>query len=285
MARELSRPSANGIPKRRADCPTGDGAFTPVPLDCREMSHLDENEAFQEWRLLRATSKDALGLITLYELAASANGRKANELNREERERLQALALPVMYPGFQEIPASERPDHDPIFLVPYDAAWPIRFVEIRDKLLARLKLTPVRVDHVGSTAVPGLPAKPVIDMLVCVPDPDEEAAYVPAIESLGVQLRSRDDQHRFFRPFAGLPRDLHVHVCQAGSDWERRHILFRDYLRAERAARELYAADKHTNAVRWADDRIAYAEAKTACIDELLARADAWARSTGWSID
>ncbi len=77
-------------------------------------------------------------------------------------------------------------------------------------MLAAIATPQRRIDHVGSTAVPGLIAKPVIDIQVSVDDIRNESTYVPAIESLGVQLRSRDDDHRFFRPFAGRPRDVHI---------------------------------------------------------------------------
>jgi GrpB-like predicted nucleotidyltransferase (UPF0157 family) len=90
--------------------------------------------------------------------------------------------------------------------------------------------------------------------------------YAPQIQQVGVQLRSRDAQHRFFRPFAGQPREVHVHVCQAGSEWEPEHLLFRDYLRTHPAAKDAYAQVKWEAAAVWPDDRIACTEAKTGVI-------------------
>jgi GrpB-like predicted nucleotidyltransferase (UPF0157 family) len=145
-----------------------------------------------------------------------------------------------------------------------------------------LGVTALRIEHVGSTAVPGLPAKPVIDIQVSVADPELESAYVPKVESLGIQLRSRDAMHRFFRPFSDLPRDVQVHVCAAGSAWERNHLLFRDYLRANTWARDSYVKAKREAAELWRDDRVAYADAKTQVIDGLMRKAEIWARATGW---
>ena len=214
-------------------------------------------------------------VIDLYEMVAAARGIRPEELSVEERRVLVSAALPFMYAGFQMLPDSDRYE-DPIALVPYDPAWPSRFEEWKQRLLAVLPQPPHRIDHVGSTAVPGLAAKPVIDIQISVGDPNDEASYVPAIESLGVQLRNRDEDHRFFRPFAALPRDVHVHVCQAGGEWEHRHLLFRDYLRAHPAARQAYLQAKEEAAARWADDRVAYTEAKGRVIGQLTAEAERW---------
>jgi GrpB-like predicted nucleotidyltransferase (UPF0157 family) len=136
----------------------------------------------------------------------------------------------------------------------------------------------LRIDHIGSTAVPGLAAKPIVDVQVSVPDMSAEEMYVPALERLGVQLRSRDDLHRFFRPFAGRPRDAHIHACPAGSEWERRHLLFRDYLRANRAACEVYAEAKREASQVWMDDGWAYTDAKSEVILNIMEGAELWAK-------
>jgi len=116
----------------------------------------------------------------------------------------------------------------------------------------------------------------VIDIQVSIADPDDEASYVPQIEALGVQLRSRDRWHRYFRPFPGRPRDVQIHVCAAGTEWERDHLQFRDYLRAHPDARAAYAAAKRRAALDWRDDRLAYTDAKTAVIQEIMAAAARW---------
>jgi GrpB-like predicted nucleotidyltransferase (UPF0157 family) len=185
-----------------------------------------------------------------------------------------------MFPGFELLPDSAR--GDPIELVSYDPVWPSRFQAWKDKLLSVLKPSPRRIDHIGSTAISGLKAKPSIDIQVTVDDMLREAVYVPAIESLGVQLRSRDSDHRYFRPFAGRPRDVHIHVCTSGGEWERRHLLFVAYLRHDAAARLEYMQAKEAACARWADDRAAYTGAKDAVIRAIQAKAEAWAAETGW---
>lgn len=182
-----------------------------------------------------------------------------------------------MYDGFEIIAGTDRPERDPIELVPYDESWPHLYEEWRSRLAGALGSTARRIEHVGSTAVPGLSAKPVIDIQISVDDLEDESRYVPQIEALGVQLRNRDPEHRFFRPFSGLPRGVHIHLCAVGSEWERRHLLFRNYLRVDPAARDVYLAAKRSAAEMWSDDRIAYTEAKDDSIRKLTAAAEAWA--------
>ncbi|WP_241160992.1 GrpB family protein [Plantibacter sp. PA-3-X8] len=100
-----------------------------------------------------------------------------------------------------------------------------------DLLKDSLHPLPAHVDHVGSTAVPGLAAKPVIDMQIQVPDIEDEPAYLPALEELGMVLRARGANFRFLRPPAGRPRNVHIHVCGMGSVWAAEHLAFRDALR------------------------------------------------------
>jgi GrpB-like predicted nucleotidyltransferase (UPF0157 family) len=186
-----------------------------------------------------------------------------------------------MWPGFETVPNSGR--GDAVELVAYDPSWPRRFEEWRDRLVAALGPAVRRIDHVGSTAVPGLLSKDTIDIQVSVDDIRDEQGYVPSLETLGVQLRSRDELHRYFRPFAGRRRDVHIHVCDAGSEWERKHILFAAYLRHDTAARDRYAQAKLEAMARWADDRAAYTEAKDGVIRDIEKSAEAWARATAWT--
>jgi GrpB-like predicted nucleotidyltransferase (UPF0157 family) len=172
--------------------------------------------------------------------------------------------------------------NDPIEIVDYDPAWPAVFEEMRVQLAAALGPTAARIDHVGSTAVPGLAAKPVIDIHVAVLDVEDEAAYVNAIETCGFRLRFREPGHRYFRPPPGLPRAWQVHVSTIDRAWERLHMLFRDYLRAHPAEAERYAALKREVAGLHPIDRIAYADAKGPLINEMLGRAANWAAATRW---
>ena len=171
--------------------------------------------------------------------------------------------------------------NEPVYVVDADPGWPARFEALRARLEARLGPS-FRIDHVGSTAVAGLAAKPIIDIQVSVPDLADEHAYRTAIESIGVVLRAREPGHRFFRTPPETERRLHVHVCESGGDWERRHLLFRDYLRAhpERAAE--YERLKRRRAEELRDDRIAYTDAKDDFVAETLTRAERWAAETGW---
>jgi GrpB-like predicted nucleotidyltransferase (UPF0157 family) len=238
-------------------------------------------DPFEAWRQRRRSGDQGATLLNLYELVAQPRGLQPHELPVDERSVLSMRALSEMFPGFALVPDSERA-LELIQLVPYDPDWPTRFDIWKRRLLAALPEAPRRIDHVGSTAVPGLPAKPIIDIQVSVGDMLDEQAYVPPIESLGVQLRSRDDDHRYFRPFAGRPRDVQIHVCNADGEWERRHLLFVAYLRTDAEARAAYARAKESAAARWADDRVAYTEEKSDSIHAIAARAEAWALKTDW---
>lgn len=167
-----------------------------------------------------------------------------------------------------------------IVIVDYTGEWPRRFELERQGIAAALGPLALRTDHVGSTAVPGLAAKPVVDIQVSVRDPEAEPAYLPQLQQAGYQLRVRSPGHWMVRT---AERDVHVHICGAGSDWERRHLLFRDWLRRAPADRALYQATKEQLALTEWSDMNAYADAKTAVIREISSRAEAWAASTGWS--
>jgi GrpB-like predicted nucleotidyltransferase (UPF0157 family) len=171
---------------------------------------------------------------------------------------------------------------DAVRIVPYDHSWPRRFTEWQDQLALVLGPVAIRIDHVGSTAVPGLEAKPVVDIQVSVQDVDDEPAYRPGIESLGPKLRSRERGHRYFRPPPGMDRVVQIHVCAAGSEWERAHLLFPAYLRAHPEHANAYADLKRQLASRFPNDRIGYADAKGPFIDEILRNAENWASATDW---
>ena len=157
-----------------------------------------------------------------------------------------------------------------VVIADYSPAWPIRFEEERQRIGGALGGVARRIEHVGSTAVPGLAAKPVVDVLVAVDDPEEEEAYVPALEAVGYVLRVREPGHRMFRTAA---RDVHVHIWAAGSGDERRHLLFRDRLRESRDDRLEYERAKRDLAGRWRDLNY-YARAKSEVIGRILQRAD-----------
>src|SRR5215212_4225311 len=125
--------------------------------------------------------------------------------------------------------------YDPqIVIVDHDAAWAHSAQAEMRRIAGALGAVAVRIDHVGSTSVPGLAAKPIVDLQVSVPDVEDLEAYVGPLERLGylfVPDPQSPDFHYFALP-ARRPRTHHVHVCQAGSDHERRHLALRDFLRA-----------------------------------------------------
>jgi GrpB-like predicted nucleotidyltransferase (UPF0157 family) len=167
-----------------------------------------------------------------------------------------------------------------IAVVDYDAAWPRDFEVQRDRIDQALARVPHRVVHVGSTAVTGLSAKPIVDLQLSVSDVEEESSYLPALESAGYVLRVRERGHRMLRTPA---LDIHIHVCSIGSDWERRYLLFRDWLRESEADRANYAAVKEALAREAWPSMNHYAEAKTGIILEITTRAEQWATTTDWS--
>lgn len=166
-----------------------------------------------------------------------------------------------------------------IEMVAYDAAWPGRFAAERRRIRAALGPAALRIDHVGSTAVVGLAAKAIIDVQLSVLDPDDEGSYLPTLSGAGYKLRVREPGHRMLRT---PTLDVHVHVCAAASSWERRHLLFRDWLRSAPAEADLYAAVKYALTRRDWPDMNRYAEAKTDVIDEIMSRAERWAAAGGW---
>lgn len=238
------------------------------------------DDVVARWNAQRAGNR-RVTLIDLYAMVAGPRGLAPHELPREERCALIEQAMGIIVPGHATIPGSDT-TNQPIEVVAADPEWRTRFEGYRAQLASVLGPVARRIEHVGSTSVPGLDAKPVIDVQISVRDLTDEGTYVPAIERIGIEFRSRDDERRYFRPAPPRPRDVHVHVCAEGSAWERDHLLYRDYLRTHPDACKRYAATKRENAERWRDDRWAYTEAKTTCILDLLERAEQWAAETGW---
>jgi GrpB-like predicted nucleotidyltransferase (UPF0157 family) len=160
-----------------------------------------------------------------------------------------------------------------ILLEDYNPQWPELFRSEVGKIGAALGSRALQVEHVGSTSVPDLVAKPVIDILLSVADSADEGAYAPALESTGyiLLLRERDwYEHRLFR---GTDPVVNLHVFSAGCPEIKRMILFRDWLRRNRKDRDLYAATKRALAQEQWKSVQDYADAKTAVVDQIIARA------------
>ena len=160
-----------------------------------------------------------------------------------------------------------------IVIVDYDPRWPEQFQKHAEVLLRVLGSKALAIEHVGSTSVPELAAKPIIDIDILVEDPSDEAAYLPALVQAGYVLRVREPdwhQHRMFR----TPElDVHVHIFSQGCVEFTRHLAFRDRLRACREDRLLYESVKRKLAREDWPDMNAYARAKTEVVEQIIVRA------------
>lgn len=162
------------------------------------------------------------------------------------------------------------PEPRPVVIVEYDPAWPARFEVERTRIADALPHASA-IDHIGSTSVPGLGAKPIVDIQVHV-DGDLDATVAP-LEAAGYRLRVREPGHRMFRT---PTRDVHVHLWADPAD-ERRHVLFRDWLRVDAADRDLYERTKRELATHEWPDMNGYADAKSDVVAAILSRAETWA--------
>ena len=157
----------------------------------------------------------------------------------------------------------------------YDPTWPSRFESEAARIREGLGDRAVRVEHVGSTSVPGLAAKPTVDIQVSIPSMAPRSAYTDPLVGLGYRwaLDPWSDEHEFFSKDEDGERSFHVHVCSTGSEWERRHIAFRDWLRANPDDAAAYERVKRELAERHPRDTYSYAAAKTSFIQAIQDRA------------
>ena len=163
----------------------------------------------------------------------------------------------------------------PIEIVEYDPGWPAMYELEAARIRSTLGERVVRLEHAGSTSVPGLPAKPIIDIVLEVPDSSDEDAYVPAMEAAGYRLRGREPEWFEHRLFRRPDRHIHLHTFSAGCAEFDRMVLFRDWLRANAADRDLYVRTKRELASRPWTYMQQYADAKTEIVKEIMARAEA----------
>jgi GrpB-like predicted nucleotidyltransferase (UPF0157 family) len=172
---------------------------------------------------------------------------------------------------------------DTIVVTAYDPHWPRLFAETAGPLRAALGATALRIYHIGSTAVPGLDAKPVIDVQISVATLEPMDSYRGPLQGLGYEWRAWNDNltRRFFREPPGQRR-LHLHVTQIGSLAELLPLVFRDYLRVNPAAAQRYVALKHQLAAQYPTDRRAYTNAKGPLVWEVLGEATQWSERVGW---
>jgi GrpB-like predicted nucleotidyltransferase (UPF0157 family) len=157
-------------------------------------------------------------------------------------------------------------------LHPYDAGWPEVYLDHWRRIRGALGVRALVVEHIGSTAVPGLAAKPVVDVVVGVDDVTAEEEYLDPLLAAGYVLRVREPGHRLVRTPA---RDVHVHVYGRDDPAVDAYLLLRDRLRSHADERDLYERTKRALLARRWDDTNAYAEAKTEVVTAILARARA----------
>lgn len=184
-----------------------------------------------------------------------------------------------------------------ITITPYDDRWPAEFSRIADGLRAALGDLALRIDHIGSTAVPGLDAKNVIDLQITVASLTPAEPLIAAIRAAGYMYRDDirkdhpmhgregetvDWEKLYFMAPAGQ-RPVHVHVRVAGRANQRYALLFRDYLRTHPVALAGYAEVKRQLARHHADDQDAYYDVKDPVCDIVMAGAEDWATAVGWS--
>ncbi len=170
----------------------------------------------------------------------------------------------------------ELTPHDaPITLAEYDPDWPRLFAREAARIRAALGDRALRIEHVGSTSVPGLAAKPIIDILLAVADSADEPSYLPSLEAAGYLLRVREPGWYEHRMFKGPDTDINLHVLSIGAAEIGRMLRFRDWLRASGADRDLYLQAKRGLARRTWRHVQHYADAKTAVIQEIMDRANA----------
>jgi GrpB-like predicted nucleotidyltransferase (UPF0157 family) len=161
----------------------------------------------------------------------------------------------------------------PIVLAEYDPAWARLYEREAERVHATLGSRVRLLEHAGSTSVPGLAAKPIIDMVLAVADSADEAAYVPQLESAGYVLRIREPDWHEHRLFKGPDTNINLHTFSDGSSEISRMLAFRDRLRTHDDERDLYLATKRELAARHWTYVQDYADAKGEVVEGIIARA------------
>ena len=160
-----------------------------------------------------------------------------------------------------------------IQIVDYNPEWPRLFAREAERIRAVLGEQVVSIEHAGSTSVPGLAAKPIIDIVLVVPNSADEPAYVPALEAAGYVLTIREPDWYEHRVLKGPDTNINLHVFSAGCPEIERMLLFRNWLRSNPSDRQLYERTKRELASKDWKYVQNYADAKNDVVDEILARA------------
>ena len=164
----------------------------------------------------------------------------------------------------------------PVVIVDYDPQWPLRFEAAKRTISQDVGSLVVSIEHIGSTAVPGLAAKPIIDIMPGIRRFEDGYACVAHLEALGYDYRGENgipERHYFDKVDELGHMELHAYMVVVGSNFWTPHILFRDYLRAHPSVAQEYSSLKYSLAERYGADRIAYTEGKSNFIEGVLKRA------------
>lgn len=169
-----------------------------------------------------------------------------------------------------EIGVIGGPEKRVIDIVDYDPQWPEKFAEEAHRIQEALGAPVISIEHIGSTSVPALAAKPIIDILLVVEDSGDEGSYLQGMLDAGYQLRVREPDFHEHRMFRTPERDVHIHVFSEGCEEIDRYLVFRNQLRVNDQDRQDYEAVKRKLASEDWEDMNAYAEAKTKIIERIL---------------
>ena len=169
------------------------------------------------------------------------------------------------------------PEGGAVAIVDYDPRWPRQFEEEKARILAATDSQVVAVEHIGSTAVPGLAAKPIIDILAGIRHLEVARACIAPLATIGYEYvpeyETELPERRYFRKGPREARTHHVHLVEVEGAFWRRHLAFRDYLRAHPEEAKRYAALKRALAAKFGEDREAYTDGKTAYVRGIEAKA------------
>lgn len=166
----------------------------------------------------------------------------------------------------------------PVEIVPYDPQWPALFEQEKAALLAAIGSYVCCIEHIGSTAVPGLDAKPVIDILIGVRYLGDAPAFIPPLEALGYDYIPRHEavlpERRYLHRIVDGKHTHHLHIVEPESEFFRTHLLFRDYLRNHPEDARCYAELKYRLAEEFRNDRESYTSGKSALIEKIMQKAN-----------
>jgi len=172
---------------------------------------------------------------------------------------------------------------EPIIIEPYNDNWPKLYSDYRVQIVNYLGTSIQRIDHIGSTAITGLAAKPIIDIQISVSDLNNIEKVKSGLSEIGFEFRkdNPDLTKRYFRERSGMRR-THIHVRQSGSWSEQFNLLFRDYLREHEFERNDYSKVKYELANLYRDQRGNYVEGKTEIVWSIMRKANKWSQEFGW---